>query len=272
MLNHDTILNFNKKGGIGLEWYIHPSLRAGDLSIYADRRDSEAVFPELIYLLIRQSVPDATECRIPYSDSVNQPGFDGLVECKEGYSQFVPAGTSYWEIGTGRNPQKKATDEFEKRTKSLSEGVRAESTFVFVTPRSAEAGGWDEPRQRAWKEKYKESGWKRILIIDGVKLADWLREFPALGRWMALKHGITQNLGGMITPLEHWQLIQSLGESGDPPLPAKLFTVSRNAACDALEAVFTGESKRLFLFAESEHDVDDFVVASRVVNTFPDTC
>lgn len=240
----------------------HTSIvRAEDLSRYADTRDSEAVIPELLYQLIRQSVPDAAECRIPYGDNVNQPGLDGLVECKKGYFQFVPDGISYWEIGTGRNPQDKATADFKKRTKDWNGGDREESTFVFVTPRSAEAGGWDEPRQRAWIEKRKDCGWKKIRIIDGVKLADWLREFPALGQWMAKKLGITRDLGGMSTPLQHWQLIESLGESGDPPLPAKLFTVSRNAACDALEAVFTGESKRLFLFAESEHDVDDFVAA-----------
>ena len=236
-------------------------VKAGDLSRYADTRDSQGVIPELVYLLIRQSVPDATACRIPYGDAVNQPGLDGIVECENGYFQFVPTGTSCWEIGTGGNPQDKATDDFRKRTKKLSDSERAESSFVFVTPRSAGANGWQEPEQTAWIKRRQKRGWKKIIIIDGVKLADWLREFPALGRWMATKVGITPNLGGVITPLEHWSLILSQGEKGDPPLPPALFTIARGGACASLEAVFAGEFKRLFLFAESEHDVDDFVAA-----------
>lgn len=236
-------------------------IQSRDLARYADTRDSHGVIPELVYHLVRQSVPHATACRIPYGDAVNQPGFDGIVECDVGYFQFVPDGFSCWEIGTGGNPQTKATDDFRKRTKKLSEPERAESSFVFVTPRSAGANGWEEPEQSAWIKRRKKRGWKRIQIIDGVKLADWLREFPALGCWMAKKTGITPSLGGIITPLEHWDLILSQGDKGDPPLPPELFTISRSAACDALEAVFTGNSKRLFFFSESEHDVDDFMAA-----------
>lgn len=236
-------------------------VKAGDLSRYADTRESQGVTPELVYLLIRQSVPDATVCRIPYGDAVNQPGIDGIVECKNGYFQFVPDGTSFWEIGTGGNPQDKATDDFRKRTTKLSDAERAESSFVFVTPRSSGTNGWEEPEQAAWIKRRQKRGWKKIRIIDGVKLADWLREFPSLGHWMATKIGITPSLGGIITPLEHWNLILSQGEKGDPPLPPALFTISRDGACAAIEAVFAGESRRLFLFAESEHDVDDFVAA-----------
>lgn len=236
-------------------------IKAGDLSRYADTRDSQGVIPELVYLLIRQSVSDTIECRIPYGDAVNQPGLDGLVNCKNGYLQFIPDGISCWEIGTGGNPQDKATDDFRKRTKKLSDPERADSSFVFVTPRSAGANGWEEPEQTAWIKRRQNRGWKQIRVIDGVKLADWLREFPALGRWMASKIGITPSLGGIITPLEHWDLILSQGERSDPPLPPALFTTSRDGACVALEAVFSGVSKRLFLFAESEHDVDDFVAA-----------
>jgi len=112
-------------------------ITAADLSRYADTRESQGVIPELVYLLIRQSVPNASACRIPYGDAVNQPGLDGVVECEEGYFQFVPDGSSCWEIGTGGDPQNKASDDFRKRTKKLSDAERAESSFVFVTPRSA---------------------------------------------------------------------------------------------------------------------------------------
>ena len=162
-------------------------VQTGDLERYADTRDSQAVIPELIYWLVKQSVSNASVCRIPYGDAVNQPGWDGLVETEEAFLEFVPKGRSYWEIGTGSKPQDKASYYFERRTDALSDTDRAKASFVFVTPRSAGAGGWNEPEQTKWLERKKDRGWKLIRIIDGIKLADWLREFPSVGRWMAKK-------------------------------------------------------------------------------------
>ena len=236
-----------------------------DLARYADARESQGVIPELIYLLIKQSAPDVSECRIPYGDAVNQPGMDGIVDCETEFFEFVPARKSYWEIGTGKDPQEKASSDFQKRT----DEERADSAFVFVTPRSAEAHGWDEPKQRAWIKRRQGKGWKRIIIIDGVKLADWLREFPAIGRWIAAKIGILPNLSGVITPLEHWNLTQSKfkncnliqSQFNGLTLPPELFISSRYKACGALETIFSCEAKKLFVIAERENDVDDFVAA-----------
>ena len=111
---------------------------ANDLDRYSDTRDSEAVIPELIYLLVKQSVPPPYVCRIPYGDAVNQPGWDGIVEIEESFLEFVPKRKSYWEIGTGRNPQNKATKVFrEKDSEAITEVERSQASFVFVTPRSS---------------------------------------------------------------------------------------------------------------------------------------
>ena len=237
-----------------------PIVTANDFDRYSDTRDSEAVIPELIYLLVKQSVPSPYVCRIPYGDAVNQPGWDGIVEIKESFLEFVPKGKSYWEIGTGRNPQNKATKVFRERTEAITEVERSQASFVFVTPRSSASGGWNEPEQTRWKEKRKDSGWEPIRIIDGVKLADWLREFPAIGRWMAQKIGIISSLGGITTPSEHWELIRSQGDKSDPPVPAKLFTLGRDNACNALQTLFEDTSQMpLKLFVESRQDVADFV-------------
>ena len=232
-------------------------VRAGDLERYSDTRDSEAVIPELLYWLVQQS-SNPSVCRIPYGDNINQLGWDGIVEAEEAFFEFVPAGRSYWEIGTGGKPQDKATSEFTKRMDSLSAHDRAKTSFVFVTPRFRE---WNEPRQTQWIEKRKNSGWKQIQIIDGVKLADWLRDFPAIGRWMAQKIGLSESLGGISTPREHWENIIALTAPGDPPLSPKLFTEGRSNACNALQALFDGQLTKLLLFAEASQDVADFVAA-----------
>ena len=246
-------------------------IRATDLEDYANTRESEAVIPELINRLVKASAPNLTECRIPYGEAVNQSGWDGHVQTGEPFYEFVPGGDSYWEIGTGANPQKKATDDFRNRTPTfsganpqkkatddftpLSDADRAKATFVFVTPRSR---GWDESKQRKWINDRKESGWKDIRIIDGVKLADWLREFPSLGKWMAKKIHNLPREGGLTTPREHWELIVGQDKTSLPPT---LFTAGRSSACEALESVFTGKTQKVQLFAESENDAKDFVAA-----------
>ena len=233
---------------------------ASDLAGYADTIASQTVIPELICRLVRRSVSKVYEIRIPYGDEVNQSGWDGIVEAESAFPEFVPEGRSYWEIGTGKRPLDKATRDFKKRTSQLSADDRAQGSFVFVTPSFA---GWAGKRRAELLAVGKAEGWKEVRIIDGVKIADWLREFPAVGQWMAREIGLSSNLGGISTPREHWKNIVSLAKPGDPPVPPTLFTEGRSNACDALQALFkdTPQKLQLLLFAEGEQDVADFVAA-----------
>ena len=174
-------------------------ITAEDLSRYANSYISRGVIPELVYHLVRQSISEGDVCRIPYGDSIYQQGMDGIVECTYNDLSFVPEGRSYWEIGTGVGSKKKATDDLIKRTEQVAESVRRNTSFVFVTPRSS--GSWEE----AWLTEHAEDGWKEIRIVDGVKLADWLREFPAIALWLATKMGIIPKESGIITPMEYWK-------------------------------------------------------------------
>jgi len=140
----------------------------------------------LVSRLIKVVTPDLTRCRIPHTDAIGLPGPDGIVETVNGYSSFVPAGISYWEIGTGGDPQSKATDDYKKRTREFTKKDRAQATFVVVTPHSTK---WPEKQQRTWRKKREKDGWKAIKIIDGVQLADWLRESPYWGKWFLTKIG-----------------------------------------------------------------------------------
>ena len=236
-------------------------ITTSELENFADRRDSEAVIPELVWMLVGESVPDLTVCRIPYGDSVNQPGWDGLVETATGSRQFVHQGKSYWEIGTGSNPQTKATSDFKKRTRALPESERNTVTYVFVTPRGAGSGGWPEPAQTRWKLKRAKFGWHRINILDGQQLADWLREFPSIGKWMLKKIGIVKTATCFATPAEHWENLQKLTGNGDPALPSKIFLVGRESACEEMHRLFRGEINQIVLATESEQDAEDFVAA-----------
>ena len=230
-------------------------ITAEDLSRYANSYISRGVIPELVYHLVRQSISEGDVCRIPYGDSINQQGLDGVVECTYNNLSFVPEGRSYWEIGTGVGSKKKATDDLIKRTGQVAESVRRDTSFVFVTPRSS--GSWEE----AWLTEHAEDGWKEIRIVDGVKLADWLREFPAIALWLATKMGIIPKESGITTPMEYWKENFCRGQDAAPLLPPSLYTATRENACRALEEVFTGKQQCLFFCPESEDDVNDFVAA-----------
>ena len=235
---------------------------AADLADYANTKDSEAVIPELIWLLVRESAADLTTCRIPYGDSINQPGWDGLVETESGFRQFVPEKKSFWEIGTGGDPQGKATEDFAKRTRNMKPDERQDATYVFVTPHGPGSGGWNEPKQTKWINRRKKFNWGRIKLLDGVQIADWLREFPAIGKWLLKKIGLVKAASGFSTPAEHWENLQQLAHpNNDPPLPPKLFFGGRDQARAELVHLFRGETKQLLLVAENENDADDFVAA-----------
>ncbi|MDF0675658.1 MAG: hypothetical protein P0120_15160 [Nitrospira sp.] len=229
-----------------------------ELEDFADRRDSEPVIPELVALLVNLSVPDLTHCRIPYGDSIGLPGFDGLVQTEVGFRQFVPPKTSFVEIGRSGNAQSKATEDYKKRTDGTPQSVRAEATFVFVTPRSRD---WDQPSQSAWIQARQGDGWKEIKVIDGVQLCDWLREFPAIGKWLLQRIGLIKALTGFQTPAEHWAHLAQMVSQGDPPLPPKVFLAGRENACQQLDRLFRREIQQLILAIESENDAEDFVAA-----------
>jgi hypothetical protein len=237
-------------------------VNAVELEKYADTRESQAVIPEVVYKLVNESCSDLTTCRIPYGDNINQPGLDGLVESESGFRQFIPAGKSYWEIGTSANPQAKATADFKKRTAQIPAKQRQSASYIFVTPRAAGSGGWDEPTQRKWLEKRKDSGWHKIVILDGIQLANWLQEFPAIGKWLLKKMGLERATTALATPAEHWENIQQLTRgTGDPPLPPKIFLIGRDQACTEMLRLFRNEIRQVVFSSESEMDTEDFIAA-----------
>ncbi len=229
-----------------------------ELEDFADRRDSEPVIPELVAQLVNLSVPDLIQCRIPYGDAIGLPGLDGFVQTDAGFRQFVPKKTSWWEIGRSENAQKKATKDYKKRTDKTPPEERAATTFVFVTPRSRD---WDQPSQAAWIQDRQIDGWKEVKVIDGVQLCEWMREFPAIGKWVLQRIGLVKNLTGFQTPAEHWSHLAQMVSQDDPPLPPKVFLAGRENACQQLERLFRREMPQLILAIESENDAEDFVAA-----------
>jgi hypothetical protein len=203
-------------------------------------------------------VPEPEKLRIPIRGSTGQPGWDGILVTPIGYKEFVPEGKSFWEIGTGNNPKAKATGDFKKRTKAVSEAEQSNSTFVFVTSRSS-YHTWGEKDQGAWIEACKaQSKWKDVRVIDANVLEHWLEHFPAIDLWLANEFGIP--VAGLNIPVMHWNTLRAYGDP--PPLKAEVFLKFREPALEKLKALLNGEIQVLMIETRYEEEVADYVAAA----------
>ena len=83
-----------------------------DVWIRGNSREAQGVTVEAIWRLVAASSPNPIDRRFPLGDSVGQHGPDGELEVEVAYEPFVPAGRSFWEIGTGINAGDKATSDY----------------------------------------------------------------------------------------------------------------------------------------------------------------
>lgn len=224
-------------------------------------REAQGLVVELVWRLVAASSPRPTNRRFPLGDSIGQHGPDGELNTDYPYEPFVPEGRSYWEIGTSIDAQKKASDDYRASTKAVPVEVRATSTFIFVTPLSGRRdfpADWRGENQLAWIELRQRRGeWKDVRIIDGTKLIDWLHHVPAVELWFAKQLGIAVEELEVLG--EHWRLLKSAG--APPDLPAELFLIDRQEACERLDAVLANEAVQLRLETRHPEQVIDFVSA-----------
>jgi hypothetical protein len=233
-----------------------------DQWVRGNAREAQGRIVELVWRLVAASSPNPRERRFPLGDSIGQHGPDGVLETDLGFPPFVPEGRSYWEIGTGVDPASKATRDYQDLVDSIPEADRKEATFVFVTPLSGTKGWehtWKDEAQERWLEERRKRGeWKDVRIIDGTKLLDWARQFPAVEFWLA--HRVLNLVVFQIEiPEISWDETQSIGDP--PPLVPQLFLAGREEARAKLTEIFSGTTNQLKLETRYPEQVVDFVCA-----------
>jgi hypothetical protein len=158
-----------------------------------------------------------TKVDFPGNDDAERPGWDGLTEASEG-TPWVPAGRSGWEFGANEDPKTKADGDFEKSTKALHKKERAETTFVFVTPRR-----W--PGKGAWiVANQAKKIWKDVRAYDASDLEQWLEQSLPAQAWFANERHIpAQHVRSLDKCWTDWANVST------PPLTGALF----NSAIEA---------------------------------------
>ncbi|WP_291444197.1 hypothetical protein [Desulfovibrio sp.] len=229
------------------------------LDEWVDRNEREAqeVIVDLVARLVKAQCPRPKVYRFPKGDSIGQTGVDGLLEVNEEYQPFITAGISVWEIGTGRKPQDKITSDYNKRYREISKTPTfSQTTFVFVTPRSAIRTKFTIKKQDEWKRSRANDGWKDIKIVDATILCDWISRFPAICGW--LYQIITHNECEIISPQMRWSILESIPSHGKHALTPEVFLCGRDKIISTVKT---------FL---QESELGDLNIQTRYPNHLPD--
>ena len=195
--------------------YVPPflAIKANDIEGWVSRNiPARTRLAVLLRTLVHSTGSGITKVDFPGNDDAERPGWDGFAEASEG-TPWVPAGRSGWEFGTNEDPKTKADGDFEKSVKGLDSRERAETTFVFITPRR-----W--PRKAHWVDAKKAKGlWKDVRAYDASDLEQWLEQSLPAQAWFANEAHI---------PAEH---VRSLDKCWSdwanvsiPPLTGALFS------------------------------------------------
>lgn len=225
-----------------------------DLAQWAERRDGQASMPTLIAKLVRAS--GGASLHFPPDEAVQFAGWDGTTQAAIA-SEYVPAGSTGWEIGTQREGiAGKANEDYTKRTKDPLGLEPKESTFVFATPRP-----W--PKKDEWaREKRDQGAWKDVKAYDGTDLVHWVEQYPAVGQWLATALG--KRPPG-VRQLEEVWLEWSLATQR--PLPPDLVLSDRDEDSAVLLRWLRDENAAIAFQGESSEEVTAFAYAT--INQLP---
>jgi addiction module HigA family antidote len=183
-------------------------------------------------------------CRVdfPGYDNAQRKGSDGFVEAGAA-TPWVPEGRSYWEFGTDEKPGVKAKKDYTGRLKSVDADERANSTFVFVTPRN-----W--PGKTAWEKQRNEAGdWKAVRAFDASDLEQWLEQSVPAQVWLAEQLALP--ISGYETLEQAWR---RWANASEPHMTPEIFAPSIAAYRGTFKAWLEKPSERPLVVAADSRD------------------
>ena len=168
----------------GARAFVPPFLRAtaNDIEAWADRHAARGRLAVFLRMLVHSTGHDLVKVDFPGNDDAERPGWDGLIEATTG-TPWIPSGRSGWEFGTNKDVPAKATQDFAKAVRTEPKAMRADTTFVFVTPRRwLGKGRWQEERRA-------EGAWGDVRAYDASDLEQWLEQSIPAQVWFAGEQG-----------------------------------------------------------------------------------
>lgn len=219
------------------------AIKARQIEDWADRQiNARTHLPVLLRKLVHSTGNDLQQVDFPGYDNAQRKGTDGFVEAGTATS-WVPEGRSYWEFGTDQKPGVKANRDYTARLTSVDPAERANSTFVFVTPRN-----W--PGKTAWeKQKHEADDWKAVRAFDASDLEQWLEQSVPAQTWLAEQLALP--ISGCETLEQAWH---RWANASEPHLTPEIFVPSITAYRDTFKGWLDKPSDRSFVVAADSRD------------------
>jgi len=201
--------------------YVPPFLgiKALEIEAWASNIAARVRLSVFLRTLVHSTGIGLTGVDFPGNDDAERPGWDGFANASEG-TPWVPEGQSGWEFGTNQDPKAKADGDYRNRVKTTAKEDRANTTFVFVTPRRWNGkGDWQDARR-------KEGRWKDVRAYDASDLEQWLEQSIAAQVWFAdeTKRSSSNGVHSLDREWAEW------ANASNPPLSARLFDTAVRAA------------------------------------------
>ena len=227
---------------------------AREIENWAGLPDAPHLFPRLLGKLILATTPATSFIDMPSGSAVWLPGWDGLLEV-DGGNSWVLYGKSAWEFGTGNNPQRKANEDYNKRSaEPLGVDTKA-VTFVFVTPRV-----WCG--KQAWVEARRVEGrWADVRAYDANDLVLWLGQAPGVADWFARLIGKLPDAG--FACLDYWW--ENWAPFTQPEIAPELVLAGRSEQVEAVRNWLEGSPSRFYVQGDTRDEAIAFLAASAFV-------
>lgn len=241
---------------MGFKW-----LKAAELENWTDTeaRRAQEVLPLLARKLIVASISSIKDLHFPSGDSIQYTGWDGRLEAIVG-NEFIPMGSSVWEMGTNENILSKLNDDFDKRTNNPIGIDINNTTFVFITTRV-----WKHRTDIAeWiKEKKALNKWKDIKIIDANDIEAWLEMCPSVSIWLfeQIKCVSAKYLKTLMQFWDEWNDVI------EPKVTEAFLLKGRDNIVSEISKWFDNNNKLLNISAESKEEaLLVFIAAVRMLD------
>ncbi len=217
-------------------------IQATQIENWANHIRTRQELPALLRTLIHSTGTNLSRVDFPAFDNAERRGWDGTVEARKGTS-WIPEGKSGWELSTTDTPQRKASEDYGKRTRLAPRSERKNLTFIFVTARN-----WSE--KKTWEEEKNNRGeWKSVKAYDASDLEQWIEISVPAQLWLAERLGlITEGLRSLHQCWSEWASVC------DPQLSPQLFETAIRSNANTLARWFDKKPDHPFIIAADSQD------------------
>jgi hypothetical protein len=157
-------------------------------------------------------------------------------------------------MGVGGDPERKAQSDYRNRTRKPNGADKANTTFVFITPRR-----WE--KKKDWEQRRRKDGqWRDIRALDADDIEQALEVSPAVQIWLSELLGMDP-FGA--TSIEDWWGRFSNGF--DPTLTTQVVLAGREDEAAALIRRLADDVGRTFIRSSSVDDGLAFAACSMMM-------